>query len=116
MTLGQLIRQTREAKGWTQQELEKRTGISQTHISQLERDRITTPTPPVLHPIADALEISDVECMRAIGLVRTPTDDTPALPPELQAIYNDVQKLPRGRRERRLQALSQMYRAFQIGA
>jgi transcriptional regulator with XRE-family HTH domain len=37
---GEVIRILREKKGWTQQELAKRCGISPTNLSMLENDRI----------------------------------------------------------------------------
>ncbi|MDP2168024.1 MAG: helix-turn-helix transcriptional regulator [Thermodesulfovibrionales bacterium] len=40
LTTGEVIRMLRELKGWTQEGLAKRTGISASNISLLENDRV----------------------------------------------------------------------------
>ena len=40
LTTGEVIRMLRELKGWTQKELEKRSGISTTNLSLLENEKI----------------------------------------------------------------------------
>jgi transcriptional regulator with XRE-family HTH domain len=40
LTTGEVIRMLRELKGWTQQELAKRSGISAPNISLLENERV----------------------------------------------------------------------------
>ncbi len=40
LTTGEVISMLRELKGWTQNELAKRSGISPTNLSSLENDRI----------------------------------------------------------------------------
>jgi transcriptional regulator with XRE-family HTH domain len=40
VTTGEAIRMLRELKGWTQEELAKRSGINAKNISMLENDRI----------------------------------------------------------------------------
>ena len=40
LSTGEVISMLRELKGWTQKELAKRSGISETNLSLLENDRI----------------------------------------------------------------------------
>ena len=40
LSVGEVLRMLRELKGWTQRDLAKRSGISETNLSLLENDRI----------------------------------------------------------------------------
>lgn len=40
ISVGETIRMLRDLKGWTQQELEERSGISETNLSLLENDKV----------------------------------------------------------------------------
>ena len=40
LSVGEVIGMLRELKGWTQKELAKRSGISETNLSLLENDRV----------------------------------------------------------------------------
>ena len=40
LSTGEVIRMLRELKGWTQKELAKRSGITETNISLLENERV----------------------------------------------------------------------------
>lgn len=40
LSTGEVIRMLRELKGWTQKELAKRSGISETNLSLLENDKV----------------------------------------------------------------------------
>ena len=40
LSVGEVLRMLRELKGWTQRDLTKRSGISETNLSLLENDRI----------------------------------------------------------------------------
>jgi len=40
LSTGEVIRMLRELKGWTQKELAKRSGISETNLSLLENNRV----------------------------------------------------------------------------
>lgn len=55
MRLGELIAVARECKGWTLRELEKRTGISNALLSQIETGHIKEPSWRNVVKIAKAL-------------------------------------------------------------
>ena len=40
LSVGEVLRMLRELKGWTQRDLAKRSGISETNLSLLENDRV----------------------------------------------------------------------------
>ena len=57
MNIGKTIKELRKRKGLSQQELAKLTGISQTYISQLEKNADRNPSVEILNKISKALEI-----------------------------------------------------------
>jgi transcriptional regulator with XRE-family HTH domain len=69
MTLGQVIRDGRRAKGWTQESLARTIagGTTQSDISRLERDKITLPRRDRLERIARALDIPLGELLASSG-------------------------------------------------
>lgn len=58
MTLGELIGVARELKGWTLRELEKRSGVSNALISQIETRKIVDPGFSTVIRLVDALGLS----------------------------------------------------------
>jgi transcriptional regulator with XRE-family HTH domain len=57
MKIGELIQVARECKGWSIRELEKRTGISNAVISQVETGHIKSPSWRNVVKIAKALNL-----------------------------------------------------------
>ena len=55
------IKYYRELKGWSQEELAKRSEVSRTTISGLENETINVTTNTTMDKIADALGIGTVE-------------------------------------------------------
>lgn len=58
MKLGELISLSRELKGWSLRELEKRSGVSNALLSQIETGRTKDPGFSTVVRIADALGVS----------------------------------------------------------
>jgi transcriptional regulator with XRE-family HTH domain len=50
----------RKARGWTQEELAERSGLTQQYLSDLERGK-RNPTIVTLYELAQALEVSHLE-------------------------------------------------------
>lgn len=63
MTIAELIRATREAKGWSQETLARTAGVSTSTVIRLETGR-QVPYAGTLYELADALELS-LEDLRA---------------------------------------------------
>lgn len=59
-TLGQLVKEKREARDWTQPQLGQRLGISQQSVSTLEKDELIR-TPSYILELIDVLEINPDE-------------------------------------------------------
>ena len=71
--LGDAIRQRRRDLSLTQEDLEARSGLDQSYLSQLERGRIRRPSRENLIVLADALEMDHVTLLQladyAVGVV-----------------------------------------------
>ena len=55
--VGELIRAARKARGWTQEELARRAGISARTIGDIERGRITGRSPQIARRLAELLDL-----------------------------------------------------------
>lgn len=69
-TVGEIIRETREAKGWTQARLAIEVGMPQAAISQIETGSRKRPRRETLNALITKLEISE-EDLRAAQLPST---------------------------------------------
>lgn len=58
-SFGQKLSKYRNLKGFTQEELARRAGLSKDHIAKLERGEKTNPRVDTIKAIAEALEIDD---------------------------------------------------------
>ena len=56
-SLGQFLKETREAKGMTLREVEAETGISNPHLSQVESGKITQPEMSLLYVLATLYDL-----------------------------------------------------------
>jgi transcriptional regulator with XRE-family HTH domain len=66
-TLGNLLRDAREALGLPLHEVAERAGCSRGYVHKLEMNRVRTPSPRVLAGLAEALGLPYREIMRAAG-------------------------------------------------
>ena len=73
LTLGQFLAKTRTAKQMTLRQVEDATDkeISNGYLSQLENDKITKPSPHVLHTLAGVYDVAYDELMRKAGYIAT---------------------------------------------
>lgn len=65
--LGTYLRRVRKEKGLTLRDVENKTGISNAYLSQLENDRISSPSPTILHKLAECYGISYERLMKLTG-------------------------------------------------
>lgn len=88
MDLGERIRTLRRQRGWTLRQLSEATGISDSHLSLIERSR-TRPTLDKTSRIARALEVSvDALMGQSTAEEQAQTPPNP-LPPELSRLRDD---------------------------
>ncbi len=68
-TLGETLAAARAKRGWTLREVEKKTGIHNAHLSQIEKGTIERPDPNMLWTIATVYELDFQDLMRLAGHV-----------------------------------------------
>lgn len=91
--LGDLIRDARLRRGWTQEELAARLGVKDSYISQWETGGRKWPKGHV-RAISEALGISQVEMAVAAGIIDRPEVMPPAPPdPETEELVRLVKGL-----------------------
>ncbi len=66
-TLGPLLKQTRKERGLTLRAVEEKIGISNAYLSQLENQKISDPSPRILHKLADCYKIPYEHLMELAG-------------------------------------------------
>ena len=66
--IGGIVRQLREARGWTQEQLAEYAHVSQSYISMIERDHRISPSAEIMARIAKALNTTvDIILLKAAG-------------------------------------------------
>jgi transcriptional regulator with XRE-family HTH domain len=68
-TLAHIVKQAREAKGWSQEELAEKIGVSKGWVGQVETGRIDRPRPKYLTLLEDHLGISRDELARGMNMI-----------------------------------------------
>jgi transcriptional regulator with XRE-family HTH domain len=62
-----LIRETRKLRGWSQEELADRSGVSRPTLQRWENGQITEPAGSQVSRVSEALEIDPEDAYRALG-------------------------------------------------
>lgn len=81
LRLGQLIRQARLDREWTQRDLAEESGVSIESIKRYEKGKIRNPEPDLIRKIVQALRVRAIEIPIALGLITRDELDPPAEPP-----------------------------------
>jgi transcriptional regulator with XRE-family HTH domain len=76
-TLGRKLAKARAEKNWSLREVERRTGINNAHLSQIETGAIERPAPNMLWALAEVYELDLRELMRMSGHVEAAAKGTP---------------------------------------
>jgi transcriptional regulator with XRE-family HTH domain len=66
-SIGSVLRQAREIRGFSALEAARAAGISAAYLSKLENDAVKRPSPHVLHQLSEALAVPYAELMRLTG-------------------------------------------------
>ena len=70
--LGKKLATERQARGWSLREVERRTGIHNAHLVQIEKGEIETPEPYMLYLLAGEYDIELEELLRLAGHAEAP--------------------------------------------
>ncbi len=85
--IGRLVRERREARGWTQTRLAQEAGMPQTYISKVERGDVEIPQRHTLEKIGKALGVRLSEFYRAAGVYEPlPGDEVGGINDDLIAV------------------------------
>lgn len=90
LSLEEILRDAREAKGLSLRDVAERTGISRSHLGYLETGQRERPDPRVLRLLADlyGLALSDLYLAAGYDL----PDKLPTFTPYLRSRYHDLPK------------------------
>ncbi len=83
-SLGERLRELREAAGWSLREVATKAGVNHGYLSQLERGEVSQPAPAMLHRLAEGYGESFVTLMRWAGYVEA--DDAGVTPNQARAL------------------------------
>jgi len=75
--LGDKLAAAREEKKWSLREVERRTGIHNAHLSQIETGTIERPAPNVLWALAEVYDLDLHDLLRLAGHVEAAASATP---------------------------------------
>ena len=73
--LGQYLKSVRQARGYTLRQVEEATGVSNAYLSQLEQEKMTKPSPHILHKLANCYDVPYETLMEKAGYI-TPKANT----------------------------------------
>ena len=99
MTLGLRISRLRQEKGWTQKELASKIGITQNHVSRIEKDKMQ-PRRSTIKALADAFAIQpeDLETLASLSEDEVNSSLTQE-DPDLAALISQIPLLSTAQRE-----------------
>lgn len=68
--LSEVLKELRSAKDLSLRQVEKKTGISNPYLSQLENGKIKEPSPHMLHKLAEVYETPYNDLMKLAGYIK----------------------------------------------
>ncbi len=104
-TFGELIATARRDKGWSQEDLERESGVTRNTLSRWERGLADRPDPALVRAACHALNINPIRAAIALGYLAEDEADQPANPPlnpevrEILTMLDDTALTPDDRRK-----------------
>lgn len=97
ITLGQKLKQLRAARGWTQNDLAKRSGVERGYLAHLELDKVAKPSADIFLKLAHAFRIHPEELYQAAGYIKeakTAYKQRESIPDQLDRIRLSLVAIP----------------------
>lgn len=69
-TIGEVIKERREALRMTQRQLGSLVGVTHQHIGAIERGHVSMPGPELMGKLADALQVAEENLLHAAGYLQ----------------------------------------------
>jgi transcriptional regulator with XRE-family HTH domain len=93
--LGEVVRSRRQVLGMSQTELAGKVGVTQTYISNMELDRVQLPNVEIRRNLAEALRMSHLELLMAIGEIQaSEVPGAAAVRPVIYGVLELLDSLP----------------------
>jgi transcriptional regulator with XRE-family HTH domain len=109
--LGDLLARERNRRGWSLREAERRSGIHNAHLSQLEKGVIAKPAPAMVHTLADVYGLDFRKLMRLAGHTQGAAGGNAAA----AIAFRTVQELPAKEQREALDFLTNLRRRRRSG-
>lgn len=68
--LSEVLKRLRETKGLSLRQVEKKTGVSNAYLSQIENGKIGEPSPHILHKLSTVYDTSYNDLMKLAGYIK----------------------------------------------
>lgn len=68
--LAEILRRLRETKRLSLRQVEKKTGVSNAYLSQIENGKIGEPSPHILHKLSEVYDTSYNDLMKLAGYIK----------------------------------------------
>jgi transcriptional regulator with XRE-family HTH domain len=112
-SLGEKLAAARADRKWSLREVERRTGIHNAHLSQIETGAIERPAPNVLWALAVVYELDLRELMRMSGHVEAAAKGTPGS--VVGAALRELGEMSQGQQEQVLKFIKKIQKGKDAG-
>jgi len=112
-SLGKKLAAARADRGWSLREVERRTGINNAHLSQIETGAIERPALNMLWALAEIYDLDLRELMRMSGHVEAAATATPGS--VVGAALREMGEMSRGEQEQVLQFIKKIQKGKDAG-
>ena len=77
--LSEVLKELRSSRGLSLRQVEKKIGISNAYLSQLENGKIGQPSPHILHKLSEVYKTPYNRLMKLAGYIKSEESETPGI-------------------------------------